>query len=335
MTNSLMIFEGSELEILTKEDINFEFEGTVLFNGKQVQGILGYSTSSKTIIRLIRENQKYKVKNSDVLNQHFRKLNNAGETFITEKGVMKLIINSDMPKADEFEEKVWDIVTKVHQTGKYDSTEEQIKLIQDKKERELSLGLYSLQQALKVNPSDYSLSILVNQKDQELKLYKQEKQLEQIQNGIEELDSKIKKATVLREGDKSAKNIAKYFKVYSKNNKPHNQFADKIAKELGFYINPIGNAGYQDKYISINLTNIGGTTVSEIKYSREALELMKEYIRTYGLQVKAQYGKRGLNKGKIIKAEMIFKNGEHIFINENTYNIYSTRSTVSYDIKGI
>src|SRR3712207_2176289 len=46
MKNSLMIFEGSELEILTKEDVNFEFEGTVLFNGKQVCEILEYNINN-------------------------------------------------------------------------------------------------------------------------------------------------------------------------------------------------------------------------------------------------------------------------------------------------
>ncbi|MCD3276693.1 Bro-N domain-containing protein [Clostridium botulinum] len=191
MKNSLMIFEGIELEVLTKEDVNFEFEGTVLFNGKQIGNILEYSRGSKAIADNVRDNQKYKIKNSDVLKQDFRKLNNAGETFVNEKGVMKLIINSDMPKADEFENKVWDIVTKVQQTGKYDFIEEKLKLIEDPKERELSLGLYSLQQALKVNPSDMLLIINCKQKENELTTYKQQKHLELVSNKLIEQEKKL------------------------------------------------------------------------------------------------------------------------------------------------
>ena len=42
MNKELTIFEGNELEILTKEDVNIEFNGECLFNGKQVCSILGY-----------------------------------------------------------------------------------------------------------------------------------------------------------------------------------------------------------------------------------------------------------------------------------------------------
>ncbi|URZ18781.1 hypothetical protein [Clostridium felsineum] len=37
----------------------------------------------------VRENQRIKVKNSYIIVKSFRKLNNAGEIFITEKGVVK------------------------------------------------------------------------------------------------------------------------------------------------------------------------------------------------------------------------------------------------------
>ncbi|MCD3340342.1 BRO family protein, partial [Clostridium botulinum] len=191
MKNSLMIFEGIELEVLTKEDVNFEFEGTVLFNGKQIGGILGYKREVKAINDITRENQRFKISNSKILNQDFRKLHNTGEMFVNEKGVMKLIINSDMPKADEFEDKVWKIVTKVQQTGKYDSIEEKLKLIEDDKERELSLGLYSLQQALKVNPSDMLLIINCKQKENELTTYKQQKHLELVSNKLIEQEKKL------------------------------------------------------------------------------------------------------------------------------------------------
>lgn len=91
MKNNLMIFEGNEIEILTKEDVNFEFNGECLFNGKQTCKLLEYSNDRDAISKHIRENQKVKLKNSDVINYNFRKLNNAGETFLKEDGVIGLI----------------------------------------------------------------------------------------------------------------------------------------------------------------------------------------------------------------------------------------------------
>ena len=105
MKNELTIFEGIELEVLTKEDINIDFNGEVLFNGKQVAEILKHSNLSQMIKDNIRDNQKVKIKNSNVVCKHFRKLNNAGETFLTENGVLDLICNSkniSNNKKDEF-----------------------------------------------------------------------------------------------------------------------------------------------------------------------------------------------------------------------------------------
>ena len=62
MNKELTIFEGIELEVLTKEDVKIDFNGEVLFNGRQVAEILEYAESSKPL-RNIRENQKIKIKN--------------------------------------------------------------------------------------------------------------------------------------------------------------------------------------------------------------------------------------------------------------------------------
>lgn len=192
MNNELMIFEGQEIEILTKEDVTFDFDGAILFNGKQVCTILEYVDPSSIISRNVRDNHKYKVVNSVLLNQQFRKLNNAGETFITDKGVMKLIINSKMPKADEFEDKVWEIISKVQQTGSYDSIEEDIKMIEDETERNLSLELYSMQKSFKINKDNISLSILVAQKTMELQAYKHQQQLDKVSQEQELIKTEMK-----------------------------------------------------------------------------------------------------------------------------------------------
>lgn len=191
MSNDLMVFDGKEIEILTKEDVNFEFKGTALFNGNQISKMLGYSEKSKPITKHVRENQKYLVKNSDVLNQHFRKLNNAGEIFITEHGVMKLIINSEMDNANEFEDKVWDIVSQIQRTGKFDTIENNIMLIEDETERNLTLTVYNLKQTLTTNPNDMLMQFAYNSKVTDLTTYKQSRELKLVQGQVEKLTNVV------------------------------------------------------------------------------------------------------------------------------------------------
>ena len=46
------------------------------------------------------EKQVVKIKNSDVSKVDIRKLNNAGENFLTESGVYKLVFKSHKPNAE-------------------------------------------------------------------------------------------------------------------------------------------------------------------------------------------------------------------------------------------
>ena len=50
----------------------------------------------------LNSNQVKLLKNSDVQNLDFRKLNNRGEKFLTESGVYKLIFKSDKKEAEQF-----------------------------------------------------------------------------------------------------------------------------------------------------------------------------------------------------------------------------------------
>ena len=197
MNNELTIFEGIELEILTKEDVNIEFNGEVLFNGKQVAEILKHSNLSQMIKDNIRDNQKVKIKNSDISNPYFRKLNNAGEIFITENGVMRLILNSKMPKAEQFEDKVWEIVKSVQATGKYDSIEEQIKTIQDETERNLKLTIYQYQQIVKIQPNDILSAMMLNNKQTELNTYLQSKEIDKLKSTIDDVNKKLDNVCVI------------------------------------------------------------------------------------------------------------------------------------------
>lgn len=338
MGNGLAIFEGVELEILTKEDVNIEFNGECLFCGKQVCEILLHSNPSKAIKDNVDEENKLLLKNSDITVGYFRKLNNAGEMFINEDGVLDLIYNSKLQKAKEFKKKVREIVKEVQATGKYDLVEQELMKIEDQEERELKIALYKIEDIVKSNPNDMLLMLTYNNKKQQLNTYIQNKKLKEIQekvndvnNLVSSIDNKIKKTTVLREGDMSAEAIAKKFNIFSVTNKPHNKFAENLARVLGFYLIPEGNIGYQDDYISINLTTRGGVTIPTIKYSSLAFSEMEKYISTDGLHFENPpvYYKRkckGGNVGDFNYGRIIFDDiEESIKVNKTTYFLYNSK----------
>lgn len=322
----LMIFKGVELEILTKDDISLDFHGDVLFNGKQIAGILEYADASSTISKNVRDIHKYKVKNSDLLNWQFRKLNNAGETFITEKGVMKLIISSNMPKADEFEDLVWNIVTEVQKTGRYDVVEQRLQQIEDLKERELTLTLHQLENTLKINPNDMMMILTYNTKKQELSNYINEKNIKEIASVVNTVDTKLKKLTVANEGDMTASAVAKKLNIFSTSNKPHNKFAENVARELGFYINPKDNLGYSDDYVNIRLSQVGGVELPTLMYTRKAFDEIEEYANNdMVIEQPAKYFVKGIKKGEFNFALIKFNNNDGIKINQTTYDLYTNQ----------
>ena len=117
--NDLMIFEGNEVEV-------FEFKGEVLFNPKHVAKCLDISDVNSSI-RNFNDKQVVKLTNSDVHDMHIRKLNNAGENFLKEAGVYKLIFKSRKPEAERFQDWVTDIVLpQIRQTGGYIPVEEKM-----------------------------------------------------------------------------------------------------------------------------------------------------------------------------------------------------------------
>ena len=110
--NNLMIFEGNNVEV-------FELNGQVLFNPKHVAEILDI-VDVKSSIRDFSKKQVVKVKNSDVHSMHFRKLNNAGENFLTESGVYKLVFKSRKPEAERFSDWVTDeVLPSIRKHGAY------------------------------------------------------------------------------------------------------------------------------------------------------------------------------------------------------------------------
>ena len=170
MKNELTIFEGIELEVLTKEDVNIDFNGECLFNGKQVTEILGYlkENYARDINRHCDEDCIELITKDKLNTEIVLSLGQRGTKFINEDGVMDLIYNSKLPKAKEFKKKVREIVKSVQATGKYDSIEEQIKTIQDETERNLKLTIYQYQQIVKIQPNDILYAMMLNNKQTEV-----------------------------------------------------------------------------------------------------------------------------------------------------------------------
>ncbi|MFG0939420.1 Bro-N domain-containing protein [Clostridioides difficile] len=100
--NNLMVFEGKEVEI-------FELDGKILFNPKHVAECLDIKNVNENL-RNMNQKQVIKLTNSDISLTDIRKLNNAGEKFLTESGVYKLIFKSKKKKAEKFQDWVTDEV---------------------------------------------------------------------------------------------------------------------------------------------------------------------------------------------------------------------------------
>lgn len=100
--SNLMNFEGNNVEV-------FEWKGQVLFNPRHVAYVLNIKNVNDNL-RKMSNKQVVKLKNSDIGNTDIRKLNNAGENFLTESGVYKLIFKSRQPAAERFSDWVADDV---------------------------------------------------------------------------------------------------------------------------------------------------------------------------------------------------------------------------------
>ena len=112
--NNLMIFENRQVEV-------FELEGRVLFNPRNVGECLDLTPEAvRKAIMGMNEKQVIKLNNSDVANSNIRKLNNAGENFLTESGVYKLIFKSRKAEAEKFQDWVTDeVLPAIREKGEY------------------------------------------------------------------------------------------------------------------------------------------------------------------------------------------------------------------------
>ncbi|MCM3130931.1 phage antirepressor KilAC domain-containing protein [Paenibacillus sp. MER 78] len=118
----LVLFEGHEVLILFPNDINFKFTGEFLIRAKDVATALEYRGQSSTneVLKFCKEKHVYLVKNSDMANRHIRKLNNAGEKFISNFSLNRVLGQSEQPKAAPFQDWLYeDVLSSISNKGTY------------------------------------------------------------------------------------------------------------------------------------------------------------------------------------------------------------------------
>ena len=105
-----MQYEINRIDMLTKDEVLVDdFDGEFLFSGKQVADMFGYSNRAKAIATHISIDNKTLLTNDGIISKTI-KLNNAGEMFITENGVLQLISNSKLLSVKEKEDIMNDFI---------------------------------------------------------------------------------------------------------------------------------------------------------------------------------------------------------------------------------
>lgn len=211
--HELMIFEGHEVEV-------FELNGAVLFNPYHVGECLEMAPGTvKDHMSKMNKKQVVKVKNSDVGLTNFRKLNNAGENFLTESGVYKLVFKSRKPNAEAFTDWVTDeVLPTLRKTGSYE-------MPKAKKNRPNRTALSSANMMVK-----NVMSVLEKAKVEPVFIAAEVKRL------YTNLGYEVK-APLVTDKETMPKlydctEIAKELGIYSANDNPHNQAVSVIIKKL-------------------------------------------------------------------------------------------------------
>lgn len=210
----LMIFEGNKVEV-------FELNGQALFNPYHVGECLELGDSAvKMAVAKMNKKQAVKVKNSDVKDIDLRKLNNAGENFLTESGVYKLVFKSRKPNAEAFTDWIVDeVLPALRRTGSYEMP---------KKEKSTSPKRLPLS----------SVNMMVKNVMNTLKEAKVEPVFvaAEVKRLYTDLGYEVK-APLLTDKDTMPKlydctEIAKELGIYSTSGNPHNQAVSAIIKKL-------------------------------------------------------------------------------------------------------
>lgn len=126
--NEVAVFSFGEKKVEV-----IELNGQPLFNAKDVGAVLGMKDSAIGMATAkMSDKQVVKLTNSKTNIIGFRKLHNTGENFLTESGVYKLIMRSNKPDAEKFQDWIAEeVLPSIRKNGGYiqssvDDTDEMI-----------------------------------------------------------------------------------------------------------------------------------------------------------------------------------------------------------------
>ena len=250
--NDLMFFEGHEVEV-------FELNGTALFNPYHVGECLelGSEAVRKAMSRM-NEKQVVKVKNSDVTNSNIRKLNNAGENFLTESGVYKLVFKSRKPNAEVFTDWVTDeVLPTLRKTGSYEMPKQK----PEKKKKNLSAAnmLVKTVSGIFKDAGVDPMFIAAEAK----RLYKEQADIDfQIPLITDSATQTLWDCTTM----------AKKLGIYSESGRPHDKAVSAIIQKIDLFTDEIVKTAY-------SRNGHDGVTV---QYKESVLEKVQEWLEENG-----------------------------------------------------
>ena len=250
--NDLMIFEGHEVEV-------FELNGTALFNPYHVGECLELTDSAvRMAMGNMNDKQVVKVKNSDVKSIDFRKLNNAGENFLTESGVYKLVFKSRKPNAEAFTDWVTDeVLPTLRKTGSYEMPKQK----QEKKKKNLSAAnmLVKTVSGIFKDAGVDPMFIAAEAK----RLYKEQADIDiQIPLITDDTTQALWDCT----------SIAKELGIYSESGRPHDKAVSAIIQKIDLFTDEVVRTAY-------SRNGHDGVTV---QYKESVLEKVKEWLEENG-----------------------------------------------------
>jgi prophage antirepressor-like protein len=268
--NDLMIFEEHEVEV-------FELNGEVLFNPYHVGECLELSGEAvRKAVSRMNEKQVIKVRNSDVTNSNIRKLNNAGENFLTESGVYKLVFKSRKPNAEKFTDWVTDeVLPTLRKTGYYEVPKKK----EDKKEKLPSVNqmVKNIKGALHDAGVDskYIVAEIV-------RIYSD--------NGYPVKVPLISDVPALWDCTTMAKELG----IFSESGRPHDKAISAIIQKLDIFTEEIVKTAY-------SRNGHDGVTV---QYKDSVLQKAKEWLEENGYPTMIEYR---LSNGNINKCKVVYQ----------------------------
>lgn len=274
--SELMIFEGHEVEV-------FDLNGEILFNPYHVGECLEMASGTvKDHMSKMNRKQVVKVKNSDVGLTNFRKLNNAGENFLTESGVYKLVFKSRKPNAEAFTDWVTDeVLPALRKTGSYEMPKQK----PEKKKKNLSAANMLVKTVSGIFKEAGVDPVFIAAEAK--RLYKEQADIDiQIPLITDNTTQTLWDCT----------SIAKELGILSESGRPHDKAVSGIIQDLDIF---------EDEIVRTAFSRNGHDGVT-VQYKGSVLEKVREWLEEnhYPSLIELQLANGNVNKCKVLYREV-------------------------------